>query len=942
MIKNKKEQKRARKFSVSFRWLGLLSLNVMLLFLMSTAVSAAVLNVPSSQYPTVQSAVDAASPGDTIVLQANTVFTESVVLRYKPGSDYITIQSSALASLPPDGVRVSPSNAQYMPKITSANSAPEIQTELTSQGPAHHYKLIGIELGEFNANGFSYGVVNLGINDTTQNTEAKVAHHFVVDRCYIHAHPDANVRNGINVNSADTVIKDSYISDIHDSNSDSIGIVGVNGIGRYSIINNYIESSSINVIFGGDDPKIANLVPADILFQKNYIKKNPAWLQRNPQWIVKNVFELKNAKRVTVEDNIIDTNWSGAIGRGDQNGTAVIFTPRNQGGNAPWSTVEDVTFRRNIVRNVTNGVSWLGRDYTNPSQPLKNLNISDNLIIPNGAGGLGDCFATTGTDSQNASLNHNTCIMTGGTGQSFFRMEDTSSMTGLDIKNNIGVSPSNQYIADIIYSGTVGTSALNSFAGNTWTLLNNVLVFSAGYNWRLTQYPTTNNTYLQDVQSIGFANVANGNYALGQSSPYRNAGTDGQDIGANVTLLNQQKPCIESGNWSTCATTATQTPYPGPNAPNAPTTIEAENFDKGGQGVAYNDTSGTTGSSVYRSNPVEGVDVQARTTASNGYAVFEAAAGEWLEYTVNFPTAGVYDLGVSYASEFNNGKFHVEIDGVNVTGQLTANSTGNWGTFQTVTKPGVNVSAGSHVVKLSLDVNSPDSCGCVVGNFDKLSFTAAASAGQGIVFNGSQYGQVTLPNTADFNNLNGFQMIWRVRDAAHPTPTGLPGFVFSLPDIGVLAYNPDQYTAVFDTILPTRSGDTHNGGVRITPTTFADSICKLQFDPANSRWTLETWNANGTGYVSQTMAIQNTANLDLRNQTLGIAASYYQNRPFKGKLDYWRWIKRVEPLGVFPTQAAPTGVNYLLDYEFEGNGNDSSGKNAHLTLTGSPTYMTTP
>ena len=199
-----------------------------------------------------------------------------------------------------------------------------------------------------------------------------------------------------------------------------------------------------------------------------------------------------------------------------------------------------------------------------------------------------------------------------------------------------------------------------------------------------------------------------------------------------------------------------------------------------------------------------------------------------------------------------------------------------------------------------------------------------------------------MPNTADFNNLNGFQMVWRVREAAHPTPTGLPGFIFSLPDIGILANNSDQYTAAFDSIFPVRSGDTHDGGVRITPATFTDSVCKLQFDPANSRWTLETWNADGTGYVSQTMTIQNTTSFDLRNQTLGIDASYYQNRPFKGKLDYWRWIKRVEPLGVFPTQSAPTGVNYLLDYEFEGNANDSSGKNAHLTLSGSPTYTTTP
>lgn len=249
------------------------------LILFPCFIYGATLNVPSSQYPTVQSAVDAASPGDTIILQAGTTFTETVVLRYKPGADYITIQSSALSNLPTSGNRVNPANAQFMPKITPQLSGSNaIKTEITPSGPSHHYKLIGIEIGEFQTTRTIFDLIALGTPGTEQNSLDKVPHHFVIDRCYIHGNPNANVKNGIALNSADTEIINSYISEIHDSNVESHGIVGVNGIGRYQIVNNYIGASSINILFGGAAPAIQNLVQTDILVKRNYLKKLDEWL----------------------------------------------------------------------------------------------------------------------------------------------------------------------------------------------------------------------------------------------------------------------------------------------------------------------------------------------------------------------------------------------------------------------------------------------------------------------------------------------------------------------------------------------------------------------------------------------------------------------------------------------------------------------------------------
>ena len=73
------------------------------------------------------------------------------------------------------------------------------------------------------------------------------------------------------------------------------------------------------------------------------------------RWQVKNLFELKNARRVRIEGNVFENNWAHA-----QDGAAILFTPRNQDGGCSWCIVENVTFERNVVRRVGTGFVILG------------------------------------------------------------------------------------------------------------------------------------------------------------------------------------------------------------------------------------------------------------------------------------------------------------------------------------------------------------------------------------------------------------------------------------------------------------------------------------------------------------------------------------------------------------------------------------------------------
>src|SRR2546427_1811900 len=132
---------------------------------------------------------------------------------------------------------------------------------------------------------------------------------------------------------------------------------------------------------------------------------------------------------------------------------------------------------------------------------------------------------------------------------------------------------------------------------------------------------------------------------------------------------------------------AASTPFTG--TPFAiPGVFEAENFDRGGEGVAYHDNVPGNAGGQYRAN--EDVDIIVSCdSAGGGFVVNNFETGEWLNYTVNVQTATNYDIELRVASAFTNSAFHVEIDGVDVTGRVSVPNTGGWSSFQWVGKKGV-------------------------------------------------------------------------------------------------------------------------------------------------------------------------------------------------------------------------------------------------------------
>ncbi len=136
-------------------------------------------------------------------------------------------------------------------------------------------------------------------------------------------------------------------------------------------------------------------------------------------------------------------------------------------------------------------------------------------------------------------------------------------------------------------------------------------------------------------------------------------------------------------------------PYLG--SPSAiPGKIEAENYDTGGEGVAYHDTDAGNSGGQYR--PTEGVDIESCSDTGGGYNVGWTNAGEWLEYTVNVSTAGTYNIETRVASASTGGTCYIEFNGVNKTGNITVPVTGGWQNWTTVNATAI-LSAGTQIMR---------------------------------------------------------------------------------------------------------------------------------------------------------------------------------------------------------------------------------------------------
>jgi hypothetical protein len=602
-------------------------------FLLLCLVSSALPPVSGATTPVIrvaaggnlQAALDAATPGTTILLAPGATYRGNFVLRAKSGASFITVQTEVSETGPfAPGVRLTPAAAASLAKLQSASTASVLRTE----AGAHHWR---IQLLRFGPNDKGYGdVIDIGTGNSTQNSLSLVPYTFVLDRLYIYGDPLMGQKRGIGLNARDVQITNSTIRDIKTVGQDTQAIGGYNGPGPYVIENNYLEAAGENFLLGGNDPYITGLIASGVTVRRNYMTKSVSW--RNPiisppssvtssigsgslpagtytyrvvarrpagqasiaqslpssavtvtlasagsvrltwtavanateyyvyrpsgsstllwvttqaaftdsgsggttgalptsptKWLVKNLFELKNARDLVIEQNVFENNWEAG-----QTGWAIVVTVRNSNGACTWCTIQNLEFRYNIVRHTGGAINILGfDDPSRPSVQASNLRIHDNLFydIDNDAWGGSGGFLQIGDEPRDIVVDHNTVDHTGSAVVSMYggTTTDPREIYGFRYTNNLSRHGNYGFFATGL---TWGLPSIQAYFPDG-VITSNVL--SGG---PASKYPA-GNFFSPDV-ATQWVDASAGNYSLIPFSPFRLAGTDGRDLGANLAML---------------------------------------------------------------------------------------------------------------------------------------------------------------------------------------------------------------------------------------------------------------------------------------------------------------------------------------------------------------------------------------------------------------------
>jgi len=531
-----------------------------------------------------QSALNNAQCGDIIELQAGATFSGQFIVPAKNCNidNWIWIRTSSPDSaLPPEGTRATPCYAGVATLVgrpqysctNPQNVMATVQMEIVGNGPfqfapgANFYRFIGLQITR------PTGTQGPAALMTAQGT----ADHIVVDRSWLHGGLQDETHNGVSLNGmTNAAVVDSYFSDFHciaitgactDAQAIGGGISDTQD-GPFLIQDNFLEASGEGIMFGGGG---ATATPTDIEILGNHFWKPWQWKPGNTPFvgganghpfIVKNHLELKNAVRVLVDSNLMENVWGGF----SQSGDSILLTPKNQHSGhsniCPKCQVTDITIRYSYLSHAGGGIQMataLSGNGKNGAPALAGTRWSihdvvlDDISIQKyvGDGAVVMIMNKWPKNPLNTvTINHITGFPDP-TGNMMFIGDGakTASMYGLVFTNNLLITA--RY--PVWNTGGRSSCAVKdvplttiSKCFTTATFTNNGLIASPP-SFPPSVWPK-GNMFPQTVEDVDFTNFNNGDggdYELLPSSPYKNKGTDGMDLGADIVTINSDLANVE-------------------------------------------------------------------------------------------------------------------------------------------------------------------------------------------------------------------------------------------------------------------------------------------------------------------------------------------------------------------------------------------------------------
>lgn len=275
------------------------------------------------------------------------------------------------------------------------------------------------------------------------------------------------------------------------------------------------------------------------------------------RWQIKNLLELKAGGNVQIDSNVFEYHW-----RGSDVGSAVWLKSTNQSSSHEWSQVRDVVMEKNIFIHIDGWVAMNGVEYAgtqdNRTANMTNMTFRNNLIVDstadwadNGTGAYAIAANSyNGGKIVNLTIEHNTI---GHYMRGLIAFNNNVPHDNIIFRNNMARRSTNGIWA------TEGEGRLGLDASATsYTIANNTIagaassLYTSGVNGTMTGnfFPSATawEAAFENFTITGEPN-ANGpaNYALAADSPYKGAGTDGKDLGADIPLVLAATETVRTG-----------------------------------------------------------------------------------------------------------------------------------------------------------------------------------------------------------------------------------------------------------------------------------------------------------------------------------------------------------------------------------------------------------
>jgi hypothetical protein len=352
-------------------------------------VTTSAVRVPAGA--NLQTALNAAKPGDAILLAPGAVYSGDFQLPKHAGAGTATCSGWVVVRTDLTDAQLGAPGTQMTPSRASALQLAKIETPDNQQAIGSAWgvpnvgcwRLVGVEVLPNPAIATATdvnGLVRFG--DHTVKDSTQQAHHLILDRSYVHgsstprigtssAMIPGQVRRCVLLNSRYNAVVDSWLEHCRGGNGDTQSILLYAGTGPYLVQHNTLSSGSEVLMSGGATSGIVGAVPSDLTIHGNHFTRPLA----DTVTLVKNLLEFKNVERADVAGNVFDSNWANG-----QVGYAVLIKSVNQSsGGCTWCRSRDVTFRYNRIVRSANGLNLAGI-MESPAQPAMRYTVYGNVI----------------------------------------------------------------------------------------------------------------------------------------------------------------------------------------------------------------------------------------------------------------------------------------------------------------------------------------------------------------------------------------------------------------------------------------------------------------------------------------------------------------------------------------------------------------------------------